>query len=452
MRASTSFFASEKKKDVDGRVFRREDSASRLLPGHDEPELRSDSMTQAAQISAPATRASEAKIVGNVCFAHFVSHYYIILLAPLFVFVRDDYGVSYTELGLAFTMFNVVSTVLQTPAGFLVDRVSPRLVLVAGLLLGAIAFAVAGLIDSFVVFVAMFGLAGVGNTVYHPADYALISQHVASERLGRMFSFHTFAGMLGNAAAPPVLLYLHSVVGWRGAFLGSAALGLISAALLLAQGEPGGDGAAPRAKAQAAADASLQGWRLLLSRPIVLNLLFFVLLSVSGGGLQNYLIVTLGALYATPTAAANVALTGLLLMSAIGVLVGGALTARTTRHGLVAALGLVATAVVTALVGVGDPGTVLLVLLMSASGFFSGMTMPSRDMIVRAVTPPGAFGKVFGFVTTGFNIGGIVSPLIFGQLLDHGQPRAIFFIIAASALLAIATVAVGQTRRAANVA
>src|SRR5581483_8136673 len=145
-------------------------------------------------------------------------------------------------------------------------------------------------------------------------------------------------------------------------------------------------------------------------------------------------------------------LTGLLAMSAAGVLVGGALTARTSRHGLVAALGLVATAAVTALVGVGDPGTVLLVLLMSASGFFSGMTMPSRDMIVRAVTPPGAFGKVFGFVTTGFNIGGIVSPLIFGQLLDHGQPRAIFFIIAASALLAIATVAVGQTRRAANVA
>jgi MFS family permease len=401
-------------------------------------------MTQAAHIAAPLRPASETRLVGNVCLAHFVSHYYIILLAPLFVFVRDDYGVTYTELGLAFTMFNVLSTVLQTPAGFLVDRVSARLVLAAGLLLGAAAFAVAGLIHSFWVFVAMFAVAGIANTVYHPADYALISQHVAPERLGRVFSFHTFAGMLGSAATPPILLYLQSLVGWRGAFIASAAPGLIAAALLLLQGEP----AARKTKAPAAnADASLQGWRLLLSTPIVLNLLFFVLLSISGGGLQNYLIVTLGELYGTPPALANVALTGLLFMSAIGVLAGGALTARTSRHGLVASLCLTATALVTAAVGIGDPGTFLLVLLMSANGFFTGMTMPSRDMIVRAVTPPGAYGKVFGFVTTGFNIGGIVSPLIFGQLLDHGQARTIIFFVAISALVAIATVAVGQTQR-----
>ena len=404
-------------------------------------------MTQAVQISAPQARASEAKIVGNVCFAHFVSHYYIILLAPLFVFVREDYGVSYTELGLALTMFNVVSTVLQTPAGFLVDRISARLVLVAGLVLGAAAFAVAAMVDSFWVFVAMFGVAGIANTVYHPADYALISQHVPAERLGRMFSFHTFAGMLGNAAAPPLSLYLQSQAGWRGAFIGAAVIGLIAAASLLMQGEPAVDAARKDKAPAGGGDPALQGWRLLFSTPIVLNLLFFVLLAISGSGMQNYLIATLGELYGTPAALANVALTALLLMGALGVLAGGVLASRTTRHGLVAAIGLLATGVVTAAVGIADPGAVLLVLLMSASGFFSGMSMPSRDMIVRSVTPPGAFGRVFGFVTTGFNIGGIVAPLIFGQLLDHGQPRAIFFCIAGSALLAIATVVAGQTLR-----
>src|SRR4029077_19942086 len=142
-------------------------------------------MTQAIELPLSTERASERRLVGGVCFGHLVSHYYITLLAPLFLFVREDYGVSYTELGLAFTAFNVISTALQTPTGFLVDRVSARLLLVAGLLVGAAAFTVAALVNSFWVFVAMFALAGLGNTVYHPADYALLSRHVPAARAGR---------------------------------------------------------------------------------------------------------------------------------------------------------------------------------------------------------------------------------------------------------------------------
>src|SRR5258708_4470223 len=132
-------------------------------------------MTQAVDLPLRSERTEENRLIFGVCFGHFVSHNYIMLLAPLFIFVREDYGVSYTELGLALTAFNVLSTVLQTPTGFLVDRVSARLVIVAGLLLGASAFAVAGLVHSFPVFVAMFAVAGIANTVYHPADYALLS-------------------------------------------------------------------------------------------------------------------------------------------------------------------------------------------------------------------------------------------------------------------------------------
>src|SRR5215475_10945096 len=141
-------------------------------------------MTQAIELPLPSTSNSERRLVGGVCFGHLVSHYYITLLAPLFVFVREDFGVTYTELGLALTAFNVVSTVLQTPAGFLVDRISARVLLIAGLIISAVAFALAGLIPYFWAFVAMFGVGGIGNTVYHPADYALLSQHVPAERAG----------------------------------------------------------------------------------------------------------------------------------------------------------------------------------------------------------------------------------------------------------------------------
>jgi MFS family permease len=405
-------------------------------------------MTPVTEILTPA-RTSETKLVAGVCLAHLVSHYYMMLLAPLFLFIRADYGVSYTELGLALTAFNVVSTVMQTPVGFFVDRTGARINLIGGLLLGSGAVAVAGLVDSFWVFIAMYAVLGLANTVYHPADYTLLSERTSPHRMTQVFSYHTCSGMMGSAIAPGILLFMQSMVGWRGAFLCSAALGVIAALILALQGEPPVQRPvhASRPKTDEAKDAPVDGWQLLLSPPILLNLVFFIVLSMVGGGLNQYLVVGLGALYGTPPALANTALTGLLAMSAMGVLVGGALAARTARHNLVASLGLLVTGAVATLIALVDPGALLLVLVISLSGFASGMTMPSRDMIVRSVTPPGSFGKVFGFVTTGFHIGGMVAPLIFGQLLDHGHPRAVFFFIAACALVAIATVAFGMSGR-----
>ena len=400
-------------------------------------------MAQAAELLTPA-RASETKLVAGVCFAHLVSHYYMLMLAPLFAFIRADFGVTYTELSLALTTFNVVSAVSQTPVGFFIDRTGARINLIGGLLLGSAAIAIAGAVHSFWVFIAMFALMGLANTVYHPADYTLLSERVAPRRMTQVFSFHTCSGMIGSAIAPVSLLFMQSAVGWRGAFLCSALLGVVAALVLAVQGEPPVVHPAHPSKPRGEEPAS---WQLLLSPPILLNLLFFVVLSMVGGGLNQYLVVGLGALYGTPPALANTALTGLLTMSAIGVLLGGALAGRTARHNLVACAGLVVTGSASTLIALVDPGALLLVLIASLSGFASGMTMPSRDMIVRSVTPQGSFGKVFGFVTTGFHIGGMVAPLIFAQFLDHGYPRGVFLYVAACALVAIATVAFGMSGR-----
>ena len=393
-------------------------------------------MSQATEILG-AKPASHIRVVGAVSAAHFVSHYYILLLAPLLPFVRADLRISYTEIGVALAAFNTVTAVLQAPAGFLVDRIGARIPLIGGLLLGAFAFLAVGLSDSYWMLVGMFAIAGIGNAVYHPADYALLSQHVPAERIGPAFSFHTFAGMAGSAAAPPTLLMMQSIWGWRGAFIGASALGFVVALTLIAIHGQAEGRAAPRAKPE----STEAGWRLLMSPAILLNLLFFVLLAIMSGGTYNYSVAALGALYGTPVTAANAALTGNLVLSSLGVLAGGFLVTRTTRHGLVAGLGLLATALFTALVGEVDLGSFGLIAAMTVAGFCSGVIMPSRDMIVRDITPPGSFGKVFGFVTTGFNIGGIIAPLIFGAIMDHGSPRLVFFGVAAACLVAIATVA-----------
>jgi len=405
-------------------------------------------MTQATDLLG-ARPVSHGRVLGAVSAAHFVSHYYILLLAPLLPFVRAEYNVSYTEIALAIAAFNVVSATLQTPAGFLVDKLGARPLLIGGLLIGGSAFMVAGLVDSFWVLVAMFAFAGIGNTVYHPADYALLSQHVPHDRIGHAFSIHSFAGMMGSAVAPVTLLTMQSLWGWRGAFIGAGLLGFAIAALLLAvRAQP--PAASTAAPARPGGVAPATGWRLLLSTPILLNLVFFMLLSMMSGGIYNYSAVALGALYGTPLTTANVALSMYLLLSAIGVLAGGYAATHTSRHAMVAVLALIAIICSSTLIANVDLGSTLIITAMAFSGFFFGFIMPSRDMIVRAITPPGSFGKVFGFVTTGFNIGGIIAPLMFGAIMDHGSPQFVFMLVATFGILAMVLVAAGPKRTVAG--
>jgi MFS family permease len=401
-------------------------------------------MTEA--VSVRPIRSSESRLIAAVCAAHMMSHYYMLLLAPLFAFVRADFNVSYTELALALTIFNVVSGLLQTPIGFLVDRVGARIVLIAGLAISSIAYAIAGIVGSYWVFIAMYGLGGLGNTVFHPSDYSLLSHHAPQERLGQVFAFHSFAGIVGSAIAPATLLYMQSLFGWRGAYVGAAALGFIVLTVLIAQPEPQRVVPPGKTPGKARADAPAT-WRVLITPPILLNLAYFILTSIMGGGLNTYLVVALGALHATPVNVANMALTSLLAMNAVGVLAGGFLAGRTSHHAAVAASGLAVGGVVTALVGLFDFRAATLIALMGLSGFFVGATYPSRDMLVRAVTPIGAYGLVFGFVSVGFNIGASIAPIVYGTFMDHGQPRAVFLLSAAVSIACISTVTFGFSKR-----
>jgi MFS family permease len=402
-------------------------------------------MTVSADLAFAERRSGDIRLIASVSLAHCVSHFYMLVLPPLFAVVQAEYGVSYTELGLCFTVFNGTSALLQTQAGFLVDRGSARLALVAGLLIEAAAFVVAAGVHSYWVLVAMFAVMGVGNTVFHPADYSLLSHRVSTPRMSQAYSVHGFAGMLGSAAAPAGVLVMYGLFGWRGAFIGTAILGTIAAMIVLFMVDDGPHEAPkPRDSAAASADRAL-----LLSPPILVNFVFFLLLALASFGLQNFLVVGLGELHHTDPVAANAALSGNLLMSAFGVLLGGFIASRVRQHRLLASVGLSASVIATLLIANFDLSAGLLFAVMSVAGLLYGMVMPSRDMIVREVTPPGAYGKVFGFVTNGFNIAGIMAPLIFGALLDQGAGRAFFYLTAAFAVASIVAVACVPRQRAA---
>ena len=377
-------------------------------------------------------------MIALVAVAHFVSHVHIMLLPPLFGEVREAFGVSYIQIGLALTAFNVASALLQTPAGFLVDRIGPRAMLTGGLLLGAAAIAAAALLPGYWFFVIAYGFLGVANTVYHPADYTILSATVDHKRIGKAFSIHTFAGYLGSGVTPALVLACAAVWGWRGGFLFAAGLSFAVALLVIVAGsilprvvhKPG---------QQPAKSETKVGLSLLLSRPILRNLLFFFCLAMANGGIQTFTVVGMGAIHGTPFSVANVALSGFLLCSAFGVLLGGIIADRTPHHERVAAVGFAFTSTMAILMAWVNMPAVVLIGVMSLGGLLNGMIQPSRDMMVRAVTPPGSFGKVFGFVSTGFNLGGMVAPLLFGWLMDRGEPRTIFMIVVGFILLALVT-------------
>ena len=406
-------------------------------------------MSDAAERSSTISRSRDGRVIGLVGVAHFTSHFYMLLLPPLFAYIRADYGVGYAELGIAISAFNVVSAVLQTPAGFLVDRIGAPYVLVAGLIVGAGGVTLAASVPSYWALVAGFAIAGLANTVYHPADYAILSHRITGKRVGQAFSIHSCCGMLGSAAAPAAMLFLADRWGWRAGLLAAAVLAVAAASLLMAQTQSLVDDR-PRAiepRATAARAGGNSDWRLLFSRPILRNLLFFVLLAISGGGMTSFSVVALGDLYGTPLTVANLALSGFLLMNAAGILLGGVIADRTIHHNRVAVLGFAGSALVVLAIGLYGFGPLALIAAMAFGGLLNGIIVPSRDMMVRAVTPEGAFGKVFGFVSTGFNLGGIVAPLIFGFLMDQQEPRAVFLLVVACILLSLVTVSTAPQRR-----
>lgn len=404
-------------------------------------------------LAAESSRATDTRVIGLVGSAHFVSHVFILALPPMFPFVRPEFNVSYTELGLVMAVFNAISAVLQTPAGFLVDRTSARTVLVGGLLLGSAALAASVAMPNFLLFGLMFAILGVANTVYHPADYALLSSRISPGWMGQAFSIHIFAGFIGSALTPAIMVALALQFGWRAAFLAMALLGAIVAVAIMLFGDVLAGREAAHAKAAsggAAPEAS--DWRVLMTWPVMLNLVFFMLISSISVGIQNYGIVALEALRGATLSFATSAVTVYLVCCAFAVLAGGWIAARTERHDRVAMIGLAVSGVTLAPVALLDLGTALLMAFMALSGFFNGIIQPSRDMIVREVTPPGAYGRVFGFVTTGFNIGGVLAPPAFGYMMDSGRPGLVILGTAVLTLITIPTVMItiasGDRRKA----
>jgi predicted MFS family arabinose efflux permease len=385
----------------------------------------------------PVTR-SDIETISLIGFVHGVSHFFHLLLPPLFPWLMPEFGLSFTGIGVTMTVFFIVSGIGQAMAGFLVDRFGAARVLGGGISCFALAGIVLHFATGFPMLVIAAALAGLGNSVFHPADFTVLNRHVSQPRLGHAFSVHGLSGNLGWAAAPIFMTGIASMAGWRTAALAASLVALLAIALLFWRCEAITDTAEHHAD-KAREDAG-PTFAFLSSRAVWLCFLFFLLITAAFGTIQNFASPILQAMYGLSLTTAAFALSTYLVGSACGIVLGGFLAQKGEHDMLIAgALGLAALLAV--LLASAVLPAALILPLMAGIGFCTGIAGPSRDLLVRKAATArfgkAAYGRVYGFVYSGLDLGLAVAPLIFGGLMDARRFGEVLVGIAILQTLAI---------------
>src|SRR5690242_2125710 len=369
----------------------------------------------------------DARVNALICSGHFLSHYYQLCLPPMFIVWQPAFGVSFAELGLAMALMSGTTAVVQAPIGFLVDHYGARRFLIGGTTLMTLSIAAMSFATAYWQIALLAMVSGLGNSVIHPADYAILSGSVDRSRIGRSFALHTFVGHVGFAAAPPVTAALMLLIGWRSTLLLVGLIGLPVVLAIVLQSRILNEQRRPLRDREAGFVADL---RRLLSRPILLFFGFFMVSSMAGAGIQSWLITVLHSTHGLPLEAASSALTGYMIGTMSGVLIGGWVADRTDRHlGFVVALTIVGAAILlwVDLVPMVQLATVGMLFV---GGLSIGASRTPRDVMVKDAAPPGEIGKVFGFVSAGMSLGGAIMPVPYGMLIDAGRPDLVLVLVA----------------------
>jgi len=388
--------------------------------------------SSSATAAAPPTLRSDAQLIGLVGLAHAISHFSQLVLAPLFPWLKDAFGVSYTELGAVLTVFFVVSCIVQAASGFVVDRLGPRPVLFVGLgLLGLAAFGYA-LAPNYWALLGCAVVGGIGNGVFHPVDYTLFNRKVAPTRLGHAYSVHGITGSLGWALAPAFVVPIAIAFSWRVALASAGALAVVVLLVLwFYRGVLSLDVKAVQHATGTAGPAAAGGEFAFLKIPAVwMCFAFFLFYAMALSGVQTFAPGAARMLHDVPVHLAAMCLTIYMVCSAGGMVAGGFLASDPARCERIIGVGFGLAALIALLIGLAAVPPLAVPVLFGVMGFGAGMAGPSRDLIVKRASPPNATGRVYGVVYSGLDIGQAIAPLLFGTLMDHHQPALVWVGIA----------------------
>ena len=396
---------------------------------------------------ALSRRASDVRVIGLISLAHGSSHFFHLVLPPMFPWLKDAFALSYAELGLLMSIFFVVSCVVQASSGFLVDRIGARPVLFAGVGLLALAALTYSQSNGYLMLIMGAVIAGCGNGIFHPVDYTLINHKISPPNLPYAYSMHGVTGYLGWAAAPAFMVGIAQFSDWRIAFLSAALLEAIILMILWVNKNQLLDNVKERhesshASAQAAnpGGAPESAFAFLKLPAVWFCWMFFFFSMASTSSLQSFAPSALFSIYELPLTTGSYYITLLALGSAGGVLFGGYLAAKLQAPERIVSTCLSVTVIMCLLLATGFISLELIPIIFFALGFGYGVVAPSRDLLVKKATPQGVAGRVYGIVYSGIDLGAAVGPFIFGLFMDAGLPKALFIGIVMFQLMIIPTV------------
>jgi len=396
---------------------------------------------------ALSRRASDVRVIGLISLAHGSSHFFHLVLPPMFPWLKDAFALSYAELGLLMSIFFVVSCVVQASSGFLVDRIGARPVLFAGVGLLALAALTYSQSNGYLMLIMGAVIAGCGNGIFHPVDYTLINHKISPPNLPYAYSMHGVTGYLGWAVAPAFMVGIAQLSDWRIAFLSAALLEAIILVILWVNKNQLLDNVKERhesshASAQAAnpGGAPESAFAFLKLPAVWLCWMFFFFSMASTSSLQSFAPSALFSIYELSLTTGSYYITLLALGSAGGVLFGGYLAAKLQAPERIVSTCLSVTVVMCLLLATGFISLELIPIIFFALGFGYGVVAPSRDLLVKKATPQGVAGRVYGIVYSGIDLGAAVGPFIFGLFMDAGLPKALFIGIVIFQLMIIPTV------------
>ncbi|HEX5343719.1 MAG TPA: MFS transporter [Duganella sp.] len=392
----------------------------------------------------------DARVITLVGLAHGTSHFYHVILAALIPWLKPEFGLSYSELGLLMTIFFVVSGVGQAMAGFVVDRLGARTVLFSGIALLGLSAVMLSSAHSYAQLMLGAFLAGCGNCVFHPADYTLLNQRVSKSRLAHGFSVHGISGNIGWALSPLFLTFVAGRTDWRTALLCAALLPLAVLALLVLNRHALRPEPAAVPVAGKMADGGALGF--LKLKVVWLCFAFFFISSVALAGIQTFASTSLVSLYGMSLATATSAYTCFMFASAAGMVYGGFLGAGSRNHDRIIMIAFGTAALLALVLAAAAVPAWMAVVLMGLIGLVTGISGPSRDLMIRGAAPANATGRVFGVVYSGLDSGLAVGPMMFGALMDANHPAGVFVVIAIfQALVIFTAVGVGSNSRVTGV-
>jgi MFS family permease len=378
----------------------------------------------------------DVEIISLIGLAHSISHFFHLIIAPLFPWIKVEFGLTYAELGLLMTTFYVVSSVVQSTSGLLVDRYGARPMLFIGIFFLMISAFILGFAQTYTMLLIGVSIAGLGNGVFHPVDYTMINHLVKEKNLAHAYSVHGVTGYLGWAAAPLFLLSLTALFdSWRVAEFGAGILaGVVLLILLYRRKQLEDHEVDKHYEEKEAPIATLAIFKL---PSMWMSWLFFYLTSFGFAGIQSFSSSALVDIYQIPISLTASSYTLFMICSALGLIAGGFVATKISDPDRVITTAFLISGVMAVVTGMGIfPGWTVPVLF-ALMGFGGGMAGPARDLMVRAGTPKGASGRVFGLVYSGIDFGAASGPVLFGLFMDWKSPEIIFYSIAVLQLIAV---------------